>query len=122
MAKSNSPFSHALKKVVTQSTENSLLFGAFVANFSFKILEVYRAGGTAGQAAKQCHCSKQNVSKHTKMLLKSGLIKLQTRDVIKIYSLTPLGKSIFTMSERLVRRLYWRTMHSSLPLFEMRVA
>jgi hypothetical protein len=98
MAKSDSPFSHALKRAVNQSTENSLLLGSLPPT-ALKILDVYRAGGTAGQAARQCHCSKQNVSKHTKMLLKRGLIRLQTCDVFKIYSLTRLGQSIFTMSE-----------------------
>lgn len=98
MAKSDSPFSHALKRAVNQSTENSLLLGRLPPT-ALKILDVYRAGGTAQQAAKQCHCSKQNVSKHTKMLLKRGLIRLQNYDVVKIYSLTPLGQSIFTMSE-----------------------
>jgi DNA-binding MarR family transcriptional regulator len=98
MAKSDSPFSRAVKRAVNQSTENGLLLGNLPPT-ALKILDIYRAGGTAQQAAAQCHCSKQNVSKHTKMLLKRGFIRLQTYDVFKIYSLTPLGQSIFTTSE-----------------------
>lgn len=98
MVKADSPFSRAVKRAVNQSTENSLLLGNLPPT-ALKILDIYRAGRTAQQAAAQCHCSKQNVSKHTKMLLKRGFIRLQTCDVFKIYSLTPLGQSIFTTSE-----------------------
>jgi hypothetical protein len=33
------------------------------------------------------------------MLLRRGFIRLQTNDVFKIYSVTPLGQSIFTGSD-----------------------
>jgi hypothetical protein len=33
------------------------------------------------------------------MLLRRGFIRLQTHDVFKIYSVTPLGQSIFTTSD-----------------------
>ena len=98
MANSDSPISHAVKEAVNQSTKNGLLLGSLPPT-AIKILEVYLVGGTAQQASKQCHCSKQNVSRHTKMLLRRGFIRLQTHDVFKIYSVTPLGQSIFTGSD-----------------------
>ena len=74
MVNSDFPISHAVNRAVNQSTEISLLLGSLPPTAA-KILEVYLAGGTAQQASKQCHCSKQNVSKHTKMLLRIGLIR-----------------------------------------------
>ncbi len=50
-------------------------------------------------AAKQARCSKQNVSKWTKRFIDMDLIRLQTKDVFKTYSLTPSGQSCFTMSD-----------------------
>jgi hypothetical protein len=98
LANSDSPISNAVKRAVKQSNESTLLLGS-LSPTATKILEVYLAGGTAQQASKQCHCSKQNVSLHTKMLLRRGFIRLQTYDVFKIYSVTPLGQSIFTGSD-----------------------
>ena len=98
MANSDSPISHAVKEAVKQSNETLLLVGS-LSPIAIKILEVIKAGGTARDAAKQCGCSKQNVSYWIKRLIQAGLIRLQTRDVFKVYSLTTSGQTIFAGSD-----------------------
>jgi hypothetical protein len=98
LAKANYVSNNAVKDVVKQSNV-SLLFIGKLSPTALKILEVYRNGGTSNDAAKQAHCTKQNVHYWNKRLITLGLIRLQFRDVFKFYSLTPLGQKCFTMSE-----------------------
>lgn len=98
MAKSDSPSFNSIKKAVKQSNETVLLVGKLPPT-ALKILDVYSKGGTAKDAARQAHCTKQNVSYWTKRLLTMGLIRVQTKSVFIYYSLTPLGQKCFTTSE-----------------------
>lgn len=88
----------AVKRLVKQSNQTVLLLGSLPYK-ALKILEILGAGGTAQQAAKQIHCTKQNVSYWVKKLQKQGYLQLQIKDVVKLYQLTPHGKRIFTTSE-----------------------
>lgn len=76
-------------------------------NTSFKllgvglqVLEKFGAGSTATETAKALGCTKANITYWKNKLLDIGAIRLQTSDVIKIYSLTPYGSKLLTRSER----------------------
>ena len=65
-----------------------------------KVLKMLGAGNTATQAAKVIGCVKSNITYWKNKLLRLGLLKLQTSDVFKIYSLTIYGSKVLTRSER----------------------
>jgi hypothetical protein len=66
-----------------------------------QVLKHLGAGNKATDVAKMLKppCTKANVTYWTKKLLKMGALQLQTKDVIKIYSLTPYGSKLLTRSE-----------------------
>lgn len=67
-----------------------------------KILEDLGAGNTATKAAEMSGCRKSNITYWTKKLIAMGALRLQTKDVFKIYSLTPYGSTLLTRSEGVV--------------------
>jgi predicted transcriptional regulator len=64
------------------------------------ILQKLGAGNPATIVAEACSCSKANITYWKNKLLDMGALKLQTNDVIKIYSLTTYGLKVLTRSER----------------------
>lgn len=64
-----------------------------------KILELLGAGNPASQVANAVGCSRSNVSYWKDKFIDMGALRLQTRDVVKIYRLTPYGSRILTTSE-----------------------
>lgn len=64
-----------------------------------KVLKRFHAGNYASQIAASLGCTRGNITYWKKKLLHLGLIRLQTDDVFKIYSLTPLGLKVLTRSE-----------------------
>lgn len=66
-----------------------------------QVLKHLGAGNKASDVAKMVKppCTKANITYWTKKLLKMGALRLQTKDVIKIYSLTPYGSKLLTRSE-----------------------
>jgi DNA-binding MarR family transcriptional regulator len=93
MAEKNFAVNHTVK----QSSESALLLDSLPAT-AIKILSVLANGGTARDAAKQTGTTKQNVSQWIKKLIKLGLLRLQVKDVFKLYSLTPYGQAFTTTS------------------------
>lgn len=67
---------------------------------SLKVLKLLGAGNTATQAAQVIGCVKSNITYWKNKLLRMGLLKLQTCDVFKIYSLTTYGSKVLARSER----------------------
>ena len=64
-----------------------------------RILELLGAGNTATTVASMIPCRKSNVTYWSKKLVSIGALKLQTKDVFKLYSLTPYGSTLLTRSE-----------------------
>ena len=64
-----------------------------------KILELLGAGNKATVVANMMPCRKSNITYWTKKLITMGALRLQTKDVFKIYSLTPYGSTLLTTSE-----------------------
>jgi hypothetical protein len=78
-------------------------------NSSFKllgtglqVLKSLGAGNTASETSKALHCSKANITYWKNKLLSTGALRLQTKDVIQIFSLTPFGSKLVTRSEGFV--------------------
>lgn len=72
-------------------------------NTSFELLEVLKllgSGNTATATARARGCSKSNITYWKNKLLDMGALRLQTVDVIKIYSLTPYGSKILARSDK----------------------
>jgi hypothetical protein len=65
-----------------------------------KILEKFGAGCTASEIATALGCCKSNVTYWKNKLLDMGVLRLQTADVVKYYSLTSYGSKILARSER----------------------
>jgi len=63
------------------------------------ILKLLGAGNKASDVARAVPCSKSNVSYWKDKFVNMSALRLQTRDVFKIYSLTPYGSKILTTSE-----------------------
>jgi hypothetical protein len=70
-----------------------------LSQMALNILESLGSGATATEAAKQCRCTKANITYWSQKFMKSGMLRLQTRDVFKLYSLTPYGSKILTTSD-----------------------
>ena len=64
-----------------------------------QILSLLGAGNPASQVAKIVGCSRSNVSYWKDKFLSIGALRLQVRDVVRIYRLTPYGSKVLTMSE-----------------------
>jgi len=67
-----------------------------------QILKSLGAGNTATETAKALHCTKANITYWKNKLLSIGALRLQTKDVIQIFSLTPFGSKLVTRSEGFV--------------------
>lgn len=63
------------------------------------VLKKLGAGSTCTETARALGCRKSNVTYWTKKLLAMGALRLQTKDVLKYYSLTPFGSTLLTRSE-----------------------
>jgi hypothetical protein len=70
-----------------------------LSQIALNILECLGSGATATAAAKQCRCTKANVTYWSQKFVNSGMLRLQTRDVFKLYSLTSYGSKILTTSD-----------------------
>ena len=66
----------------------------------FKVLKMLGAGNPASQVAKTIGCSRPNITYWKNKLLRLGLLKIQVKDVYKIYSLTIYGSKVLTRSEK----------------------
>ena len=64
-----------------------------------QILKLLGAGNHASQVANAVGCSRSNVSYWKDKFLSMGALRLQVRDVVHIYRLTPYGSKILTTSE-----------------------
>ena len=64
-----------------------------------KILKLLGAGNPGSKVAEAVPCSRSNVSYWKDKFLSIGALRLQVRDVVHIYKLTPYGTKILTMSE-----------------------
>jgi len=64
-----------------------------------EILKLLGAGNPASKVAKAVGCSPSNISYWKDKFLSIGAIRLQVRDVVNIYRLTPYGSKIITRSE-----------------------
>jgi hypothetical protein len=64
-----------------------------------KILKWLGSGNSASVVAKAVGCSRSNVSYWKDKFLSIGALRLQVRDVVHIYRLTPYGSKILTISE-----------------------
>jgi hypothetical protein len=64
-----------------------------------KVLRMLGAGNTATVTAARIGCAKSNITYWKNKLLRLGLLRLQVRDVYKIYSLTVYGSKVLTRSE-----------------------
>jgi len=64
-----------------------------------KILDLLGSGNTASVVAKTIPCAKSTVSYWKTRLVNMGALRLQCRDVVKIYSLTPYGSKLLVGSE-----------------------
>ena len=67
-----------------------------------KILKLLGFGNTASQAANVVDCTKPNITYWKNKLLRLHLLKLQHKDVCKIYSLTKEGLKVLTRSEDVI--------------------
>jgi hypothetical protein len=65
----------------------------------YLILKLLGAGNPACHVAEAVGCSRSNVSYWKDKFLDMGALRLHTRDVIKLYQLTPLGSRLLTTSE-----------------------
>lgn len=64
-----------------------------------KVLKMLGAGNTASRTATRIGCVKSNITYWKNKLLRLGLLKLQRKDVVKIYRLTNYGSKVLTRSE-----------------------
>ena len=64
-----------------------------------QILKLLGAGNPASKVAKIVGCSRSNVCYWKDKFLRIGAIKLQVRDVVHIFRLTPYGSKVLTRSE-----------------------
>lgn len=66
-----------------------------------QVLKLLGAGNKASDVANMLDppCVKSNITYWTKKLLSMGALRLQTKDVIKVYSLTPYGSKLLARSE-----------------------
>ena len=64
-----------------------------------QILKLLGAGNPASQVAKAVGCSRSNVCYWKDKFLRLGALRLQVRDAVHIYRLTPYGSKVLTRSE-----------------------
>ncbi len=64
-----------------------------------QILKFLGAGNPASKVASIVGCSRSNVCYWKDKFLSMGAIKLQVRDAVHIYQITPYGSKILTRSE-----------------------
>ena len=64
-----------------------------------QILKLLGAGNPAINVAKVVGCSRSNVCYWKNKFLNMGAIRLQVRDVVHLYRLTPFGSKVLTRSE-----------------------
>ena len=64
-----------------------------------QILKLLGAGNPASKVAKIVGCSRSNVCYWKNKFLSMGAIKLQVRDAVHIYQITPYGSKVLTRSE-----------------------
>lgn len=65
-----------------------------------KVLKMFHAGNYASQIARSLGCTRGNITYWKNKLLRLDIIKLQSHDAFKIYSLTPLGLKVLTRSDK----------------------
>ena len=64
-----------------------------------QILKLLGAGNPASQVAEAVGCSRSNVCYWKDKFLSLGALRLQVRDAVHIYRLTPYGSMVLTRSE-----------------------
>lgn len=96
-ASGGSRFSRRKRRV--RQLDNSSLTLRGLSPRAQKILQHLGAGNSASQVARMIQCSKPTMNYWKNKFVAMGAIRLQCKDVVHIWSLTPFGSKLLTRSE-----------------------